>query len=221
MDRIINGVIRFKTDIFPAKRQLFEKLAKGQNPEALVITCADSRVTPDLITQSDPGDLFICRNAGNMVPPYGEVHGGVSATIEYAMSVLKVEHIIVCGHTDCGVMKAVLHQESVSEMPTVKSWLAHAELARRVVKENYPELSEEAMMHALTEENVVAQLAHLRTHPSVAARLGNGRVELHGWVFHIRTGEVHAWDAQRGRFVPIEQYSLISSGSRPRFAVKQ
>ena len=219
MKNFIDGFIRFKRDVFPKRKQLFERLAGAQSPEALFITCADSRIVPDLIMQTEPGDLFICRNAGNIVPPYGEVQGGVSATIEYAVAVLNVSHIIVCGHTDCGAMKGILKPETLDELPTVKSWLAHGELARRVVKENYPELSESAKLHVLTEENVVAQLDHLRTHPSVAARLANGRIQLHGWVYNIRAGEVQAWDAHRGRYVPLEEYNLVAPRPRTRLAV--
>lgn len=219
MKKFIDGFIRFKRDVFPKRKHLFERLADGQSPQALFITCADSRIVPDMIMQTEPGDLFICRNAGNIVPPYGEVQGGVSATIEYAVAVLNVGHIIVCGHTDCGAMKGILKPESLDELPTVKSWLAHGELARRVVKENYPELSESAKLHVLTEENVVAQLEHLRTHPSVAARLANGRIQLHGWIYNIREGEVQAWDAHRGRYIPLEEYRITAPTPRTRLAV--
>jgi carbonic anhydrase len=211
MERIVQGVSRFQRDVYPRQRELFEQLARKQNPGALFITCADSRIVPDLITQSDPGDLFICRNAGNMVPAYGEVNGGVSATIEYAVVALKIRHIVVCGHTDCGAMKAVLHPEATAGMPTVRSWLAYGEMARRIVDEAYPDLSEEAKLHALIEENVVAQLEHLKTHPSVAAGLAMGEMSLHGWVYHIRTGVVDAYDREEGRFVPVEQCRLESA----------
>lgn len=208
MERLLKGVSKFQHDVFPGQRELFEKLSDGQHPRALFITCADSRIVPDLITQSGPGDLFICRNAGNMVPPYGEFNGGVSATIEYGVSALGVRHIVVCGHTDCGAMKALLRPESVESMPTVKSWLAHGEMARRIVDENYKDLAEEARVHALTEENIVAQLQHLRTHPSVAVRLARNELFLHGWLYHIRTAAIECWEEDRKRFVPIEQYHL-------------
>jgi carbonic anhydrase len=208
MERIIEGVVKFQRDVFPQKQHLFQELADGQNPEALFITCCDSRIVPSMITQTDPGDLFICRNVGNMVPPYGEVHGGVSATIEYAVSALNVQHIIVCGHSDCGAMKGTLHPEKVAHLPTVKTWLSHGEVARHVVKENYPDLSEADALRVITEENVVAQLANLRTHPSVAARIARGTIGVHGWVYDFRTGHVSAWDQQRNRFVPIEEYKV-------------
>lgn len=218
MERLVQGVSKFQREVFPRQRELFEQLAAKQNPQALFITCADSRVVPDLITQADPGDLFICRNAGNMIPAYGEMNGGVSATIEYAVVALNIRHIIVCGHSDCGAMKGVLHPEAVEQMPTVRDWLAYGEMARRIVTEAYPQLSEESKLNALVAENVVAQLDHLKTHPSVASRLAAGRISIHGWVYNIRTGHVEAWDAKHSRFVPIEQYDINSGTPRPRIA---
>lgn len=219
MERLIDGVSRFRRDIYPAKKQLFERLAKSQSPDTLFITCADSRIVPDLITQSEPGDLFICRNAGNMVPPYGELNGGITATIEYAVGVLNVEHIVVCGHTDCGAVKGLLKPETLTDLPTVQRWLSYGELAKRMVKENYPDLDEEATLKALTHENVLAQLDHLRTHPTVAARLARGKIRLHGWVYEIPKGEVHVWDAEKRVFVSIENYGDVDPIPRARLAL--
>ncbi len=215
MERILEGVGKFKREIFPQERELFKQLANRQNPEVLFITCADSRIVPDLITQSKPGDLFICRNAGNMVPPVGEVHGGVSATIEYSVDVLGVRHIIVCGHTDCGAMKALLYPEKVAHLPAVRTWLNHGEVARRVVQTNCGDLSEDQKLAALIEANVVAQITHLRTHPSVAARVVRGELLLHGWVYDIGNGHVTAWDPTKSLFVPIEEYRLEGADPRP------
>jgi carbonic anhydrase len=209
MDRILDGVRQFQKDVYPERKDLFEQLAGGQSPQALFITCADSRVVPDLITQSQPGDLFICRNAGNMIPSYGEALGGVSATIEYAVVALNVEHIIVCGHTDCGAMKGILHPELVAEMPAVAKWLAHGDLARAMVKENYPQLPEKEMLNALTRENVVAQIEHLHTFPSVAARLARGKLQLHAWIYDIPKGHVQAWEPEKGAWIPIEEYTPV------------
>jgi carbonic anhydrase len=217
MDRLLAGVEKFQRDVYPQNRELFEQLATGQKPGALFITCADSRVVPTMMTQTVPGELFICRNAGNMVPPYGEVNGGVSATIEYAVGVLNVEHIIVCGHSDCGAVKALLTPEKLEGMPTVKSWLAHGERARRIVLENYGDLSGDALVHALTEENIVAQLENLRTHPSVAARMARGALAIHGWLYHIRTGNIDAFDPARRRFVPISEYQWQGADERAAF----
>src|SRR5574341_2065404 len=127
MKTIIEGFKKFQSEVFQDKRKLFERLSYGQSPRALFITCSDSRIDPTLLTQTDPGELFILRNAGNMVPPYGSMQGGSTATIEYAMAVLNVPHIIVCGHTDCAVMKAVLHPEEVHDLPAVKEWVGQAE----------------------------------------------------------------------------------------------
>jgi carbonic anhydrase len=217
MERLLEGFQRFKKDVFPSRKHLFHQLAEGQNPDALFITCADSRVVPDLILQTQPGDLFICRNAGNMVPPYGESQGGgIAATIDYAVSVLNVKHVIVCGHSDCGAMKALLTPEKLDAVPTVKRWLAHGELALRVVTENYGHLPEDELMQALIEENVVAQLDHLRTFPSVAARLASARIQLHGWTYNIATGDVRAWDPSTGQYVPLEEYNMAMTAQRRR-----
>jgi carbonic anhydrase len=207
MDRLIEGVSKFQRDVYPQYRELFKELAHAQLPETLFITCADSRIVPDLITQSKPGELFICRNAGNMVPAYGEVHGGVSATIEYAVTVLPIRDIVVCGHTGCGAIKALMHPEQAASMPTVQSWLNHGEVARRMVEDHHKNLPEDQKLRRLTEENVIAQLANLRTHPSVASRLRMNAVRLHGWIYDIGTGHIDAFAAEVGRFVPVEEYA--------------
>lgn len=209
MQHLLNGVSKFQREVFPRERALFEQLAQGQSPSALFVTCADSRVVPSLITQTRPGELFICRNAGNMIPAYGEVHGGVSATIEYAVGVLNIRHIVVCGHSDCGAVKALLSPEKLEGLPTVKSWLAHGEAARRVVMDNFNghNLTEDALLRLLTEENVVAQVDHLRTHPVVASQLARGALQIHGWVYDIRTGSVDVWDRTNGRFVAAQEYT--------------
>lgn len=213
MDRLIEGVSKFQNEVFPKYRELYEQLANAQLPETLFITCADSRIVPDLITQTKPGELFICRNAGNMVPAYGEVYGGVSATIEYAVTVLPIKDIVVCGHTGCGAMKALLHPEQAEGMPTVKSWLSHGEVARRIVLDNYGDLNEHELLHRITEQNIVAQLEHLRTHPSVASRLARGTLKLHGWMYHIRTGEVDVWNPQTRRFIAIDEYGEMAAAA--------
>jgi carbonic anhydrase len=203
MKKLVSGYEKFLADVFPGKKDTFERLAGEQHPRALFITCADSRILPAMIMQSDPGELFIQRNAGNMVPPYSERMGGVSATIEYAVMALEVPHIIVCGHSDCGAMRGVLYPEKVAKMPTVSSWLLHGDVARHIVEETCAGLSEEEKLNALIRENVLAQLAHLRTHPSVASRLKTGALRLHGWVYEIHTGKIEAFDADTETFVPL------------------
>ena len=188
VEKFLGGISRFQKDIYPKHQELFERLALGQRPEALFITCADSRIDPCLLTQTKPGELFICRVIGNVVPPYPDAIGGVSATIEYAVGVLRVPQVIVCGHTDCGVMRGALNPEALEAYPNVTAWLRYANVALR-----QPEPSPECLL-ALTEDNVVAQLKNLRSHPTVAARLEKGELALHGWVYHIGPGKVTVYN---------------------------
>jgi carbonic anhydrase len=201
MEKIVKGLIKFQDDVFPAHEDDFRRLATKQNPDALLITCADSRIDPSLITQTKPGDLFICRNAGNIVPSHGDINGGVSATIEYAVAALKVTNIIVCGHSDCGAMKGVLYPDLLDNLPNVKSWLRYSDAVQHILRENYGHLEGPALLRAAIEENVLVQIENLQTHPSVAARLRKGDLKIHGWVYEIETGHVTAWDPEQQRFV--------------------
>jgi len=189
VDKFLNGVTRFQKHVYPDHLDLFEKLATGQRPDALFITCADSRIDPCLLTQTKPGELFICRVIGNIVPPYPDAVGGVSATIEYAAGVLRVPEIIVCGHTDCGVMKGALNPDALEAYPNVVHWLRYANIQPG-----------EATLIEHTEHNVKAQLDNLRTHPTVAARLEEGDLTLHGWVYHIGPGIVTVYDEETKTF---------------------
>lgn len=213
MDGILNGVTRFRCDVFPSQREIYEALAaKGQKPEALMISCSDSRAPAELITQSGPGDLFVCRNAGNIVPPSGMPSGGVSATIEYGIVALGIQHIIVMGHSDCGAMKGVLNPELVDGAPSVASWLKHGRAARGIVEQVYPaNLPEADRVAALAQENVAQQLIHLQTHPSVTRALAAGEMTLHGWFFDIRTGEILALDGTTDLFVPLDAKAPVAA----------
>jgi carbonic anhydrase len=200
MQKLIQGLHQFQETIFTSKRDLFERLSQGQSPDVLFITCSDSRIDPNLITQTEPGELFIIRNAGNMLPAYGATNGGEGATLEYAVAALGVKDIIVCGHSHCGAMKGLLAPESVAELPAVAGWLKQAETTRRIMKENYANLEGDKLLTATVEENVLVQLENLRTHPSVAAKLAKGELRLHGWVYKIETGEVFQYDPKEGQF---------------------
>ncbi|UXY53052.1 carbonic anhydrase [Pseudomonas tohonis] len=215
-DTLVRGCRRFREETFPQQRGLFQRLARQQSPRAMFITCADSRVAPELITHSSPGDLFVTRNVGNLVPPYGQMNGGVSTAIEYAVMALGVHHIIVCGHSDCGAMKAVLAPDALHGMPTVSAWLRHAEVARSLVERNCECAGHDAL-GVLTEENVVAQLDHLRTHPAVAARMAAGQLFIHGWVYDIETAAIRAYDAEAGCFLPLQQGRVAMATPRPRY----
>lgn len=203
MEKLVKGFLKFRTEVFGKKKALFTRLSNKQAPRALFITCSDSRIDPTLLTQTDPGELFILRNAGNMVPPYGSMPGGSTATIEYALAVLNVPHVIVCGHTDCGVMKALLHPTGVRDLPAVKAWVGQAETTRRLMREHYTSLKGNDRLIKTTQENVRSQLDHLRTHPSVALLLRKKKVDLHGWVYSIATGDVWVYDFDSEQFISL------------------
>lgn len=205
MNELIGRVLGFQRDVFPIRSDLYERLAKtGQSPKALMISCADSRVVPEEILRAQPGELFVCRNAGNIVPPYSQANGGVTSTVEYAVEALGVRDIIVCGHSDCGAMKALINPEMMANMPNVAAWLRHSTAARQVIESGYGRLEPADKGRAAALENVVVQLTHLRTHPAVAASIARGELTLHGWYFDIHAGEVLALDGVDGRFRRIE-----------------
>lgn len=197
VEKLVGGVARFRKDVYPKNQELFERLAYGQRPDALFITCADSRIDPCLLTQTKPGELFICRVIGNIVPPYPEKIGGVSATLEYAVGVLEVPSVIVCGHTDCGVMRGALNPDALRGYPNVGEWLSYVD-----VRDRETEPTAEYLL-TLAERNVVAQLKNLRTHPAVAERLKDGSLSIYGWVYHIGPGIVTACDEESGQFNPL------------------
>jgi carbonic anhydrase len=199
------GIHHFQANYFASHRRLFEKLAEtGQRPETLFVTCSDSRVVPNLITNAAPGDLFIVRNVGNIVPSVDRgVLGGVSAAIEYAVEVLQVGHVIVCGHTNCGAIDAILHPERVGHLPFVSRWLAESSRIPRLIEERYGYLDGEARLIATVQENVLLQLENLRSFKFVASRLESGAIKMSGWVFKIATGEVFDYDPLSGQFLQL------------------
>ncbi|MCK9502664.1 MAG: carbonic anhydrase [Porticoccaceae bacterium] len=205
MEHVISGVAKFQREVFPERKEAFQKLANGQNPEVLFITCADSRIDPGMVTQTEPGDLFICRNAGNVVPPHSNQTGSMSASIEFAVAALGVSHIVVCGHTDCGAIKGAISPESLEGLPHVQTWLGHCRAAREVVRERHGEVHK-GHLDEVTRENVLLQLQHLKTHPAVAAKLANGRISLHGWMYNIANGEVLCYNETSGRFEVMSQH---------------
>ena len=204
MQKVISGIARFKSSSFEERRKLFSDLANGQSPETLFITCSDSRIDPNMVTQAEPGDLFIIRNAGNIVPPHTKAAGGNTASIEFAVAALGVEHIVVCGHSDCGAMKGALNLSALDSLPHVQEWLDHSRAAVEIVKAKCGQATI-AELSKVTEENVLQQLQHLRTHPAVASRLGVGEIELHGWIYDIEHGTVTAYDEEKKSFIPVEE----------------
>ncbi len=203
MQELIEGYARFRVEVYPQYSKQFEKLAQGQEPKTLFICCSDSRVMPEMITQCGPGVLFSCRNAGNLIPPPSEVGSGVPATIEYAIRVLKVTDIVVCGHSDCGAMKGILRPENLESLPVVRGWLEHAgpsaRWLTRMLKKTAA-ISFEETLEAVTEANIIVQMQNLRMHPAVDEAIRQGSLRLHGWMYDIGSGDIRRFDPELGAF---------------------
>lgn len=203
MQKLIEGIRQFQSSYVPSHKALMTELSKGQHPRVLFIGCSDSRVSPEIITQSDIGDLFIIRNAGNIIPPYEATNGGEGATIEYAIEALDIKQVIICGHSQCGAMKGLLQiGELEDKMPLVYEWLRHTEATRKLVMDNYSHLEKKEMLNALVAENVLTQIDNLRTYPVIRSKLYQGNLSIHGWIYKIETGEVLAYDSENHAFVP-------------------
>ena len=205
MQRLFEGHKRFLADIFPVKKSHFHLLAEGQSPEWLFITCADSRVLPDLILGTEPGDLFIARSIGNVVPAPSDDVDGVTATIEYAVEVLKVRHAIICGHSDCGALKAALDHTTLKNLPKARLWLEHVESAFAHRQPLNPADGDSTVLASLIRGNVVAQMMNLRAQPVVKRALAEHRLTIHGWYYDILTGRIEKFDEKLKRFAPLAE----------------
>jgi carbonic anhydrase len=225
MDQLLMGLHQFQTQVFGREREFYSKLAAGQNPSALFIGCSDSRVDPSIITQTDLGELFVIRNAGNIVPCFGASNGGESATIEYAVAVLGVKDIVVCGHSGCGAIQAMFAPKTMADLPQLKNWLDHADATRRIILENYSHLKGQARLTAAVKEHVLVQIENLQTHPTVAVRLQRGELTLHAWVYQMQTGDVLAYSSEDGKFKTLTGLPPEEAGKRkvgnPRQAKSQ
>lgn len=209
---LVAGVHQFRSQAFRVHQALFEELAHGQNPGTLFITCSDSRIDPNLLTNAKPGSLFVLRNAGNIVPAYSGDAGGEIASIEFAVAGLKVSDIVVCGHSHCGAMKGLLHPEALTEMPAVADWLKHSEATRRIVRSKYKGFHGKDLLDVCTEENVLVQVENLQTHPAVAVALAEGKLSLHAWLYEIETGVVYSYDPAVSQFLPLNDGPPESTG---------
>lgn len=201
MKRLLAGLRRFREVAFPRRRELFQRLEQGQSPHTLFVTCSDSRIDPSLLTQCNPGELFVIRNAGNIVPAYGESLGGAAATLEYAVKLLGVQDLVICGHSHCGGVTALLEPETLAGMPELAGWLRHAKQARLRVAERG--LTGAALLNAAIEENVNLQLEHVLSYPFVRARVQTGQLRLHGWIYCFERGQVLARDPGQPGFKPL------------------
>jgi len=203
MKRLIEGHKKFLAEVFPTRKSHFHLLAEGQAPEWLFITCADSRVLPDLIMGTEPGDLFISRSIGNVVPITSQDVDGVTATIEYAVEVLRVRHAIVCGHSDCGALKAALDRKSLENLPKARRWLDHIQAAFAYRQPLNVADGESAELASLIRGNVVAQMKNLQAQVPVRRAVEEGRLSVHGWYYDILTGRIEEYDEEQKRFVAL------------------
>lgn len=204
LEKLKQGILKFQRDIYATRKAEYEVAATTpQKPHTLLITCADSRIDPEMITQSGPGEIFVTRNVGNMVPAYGEMVGGVSAVIEYAVDALGVQHVAIMGHSDCGAMKGLLSPEALHQMPTVETWLRNGTAALRVA-ESLDTRRGKDLLPTVTEQNVLLQLQHLKTHPSVAAGIARNALTVSGWIYDIGHGEVSVFNEETHSFEPVK-----------------
>jgi carbonic anhydrase len=205
LNSLIKGVNDYHAGAFQQHRETFEKLTEGQKPKALFITCSDSRVDPTMVTGSEPGSLFIIRNAGNIIPPYGAANGGEGATVEYALMALNIKNIIVCGHSHCGAMQGLMSDGGLENLPSVADWLGHARTTRLIVKDRHPDLEGEPLVVEAGRANVLVQLDNLKTHPAVALRLAQGQLRLHAWIYTFEKGEMLSYDEATGEWGPLTE----------------
>ncbi len=207
MEKLIKGIVEFRKSLTEERRTLFAELALGQKPDTLFIGCSDSRVVPNLFASTDPGDLFVVRNIGNLVPPVASAskEDCVPAALEFALVSLNVSDIVVCGHSECGAMLALAQGIDTLECPHLKSWLKYAEEAARKVKKGVvldPSLS---VHNQISQINVLQQMQHILSYPSVRERLRKGELRIHGWWFDIANADVYCYEESVKKFVLIDE----------------
>jgi len=202
MQKIINGYLQFKKSGFKERKDLFAQLSNSQSPEVLFITCSDSRIDPNLITQTEPGDLFVIRNAGNIVPPHTKESDGIVASIEFAVVALGVKHIVICGHSNCGAMKGALNISGLTALPKVKGWLNYCSEAVTIVQSRKNNLKSDEL-NSVTRENVLLQKRRLEQYPEISKRLATGDIEIHGWVYEIGNGTIRCFNSEKQAFIEL------------------
>jgi len=205
MKKIVTGYVHFLSNFFNSKKVLFSKLSSGQSPEVLFITCSDSRIDPNLLTNSEPGELFVIRNAGNIVPPHTNTTCGFAASIEFAINAIGIKHIIVCGHSDCGAMKGALDESKTKNLPDVQKWLNYSKPALELLKEKSNVICPDDIVE-FTQHNVIVQINNLMTHPCVKEKLETSSIDIQGWVYDIGHGHIKVFDKTTNNFVSIEKY---------------
>ncbi|KTD17395.1 carbonic anhydrase [Legionella jordanis] len=215
--KLILGFRKFQGSTFKEMESIFELLSLGQFPEVLFITCSDSRVVPTLIIDGDPGDLFVVRNVGNIIPPFATHNASSEAVaIEYAIKVLKVKHIIVCGHSGCGAMEGLMKPNIGQELPTLASWLKHSSSVIEHFKDK-----QGVQLEDVVKQNILAQIEHLKTYPVISNKLASQELAIHGWFYKIKSGEIHVYDENQKEFLHFEQAVKTSLEDRKNKVVKQ
>lgn len=207
MEKLIKGIVDFRKGLTEESRALFAKLALGQKPDTLFIACSDSRVVPNLFASTNPGDLFVLRNIGNLIPPATapDQDNSASAVIEFAIFSLNVTDIIVCGHSECGAMQALAKGIDTLSCPHLESWLKYGEESLRKVRHGMiidPTLSEH---NQISQVNVLQQVEHIKTYPFIRERLEKKKVRVHGWWFDIAHADVYCYEQAQNRFVMIDE----------------
>jgi carbonic anhydrase len=217
MKNLLPGLRKFSESVFNTRKPLFESLANGQTPHTLLITCSDSRIDPNLITQTEPGELFVVRNAGNIIPPFGSSQGGEEAAIEFAIDGLKVSNIVICGHSHCGAMAALMNRVNIDALPSMKKWLGHAQATKRIVESSSG--GKETQLIKVIEENILVQSHNLKTHPAVSNALRQGRIRIFGWVYNFENGMVNLYDKKQNRFIPSSEVKIELFEDSSQFAL--
>jgi carbonic anhydrase len=207
MDKLFNGIVKFREEDFEAHKDLFESLGRNQKPHTLFIGCADSRVVPAMITRALPGELFIVRNVANIVPPYRdtEEHAGTTSSIEYAVQALEVENIVVCGHSNCGGCAAMnLPDEELAHLPHVRRWLTISKEVKERVDSKIGSGSAQKREWMTEQINILVQMRNLMTYPYVKERYQQGRLKIYGLYYIIETGEVFNFNEKTETFELVE-----------------
>lgn len=210
MRKLIRGIVDFRQNMRPTCKDRFAQLALGQSPDALFIACSDSRVVPNLFASTDAGDLFVVRNVGNLIPPCGEEGRSTSdeseaAALEFALLNLPVSEIIVCGHSECGAMRALVQGSQIDQAPNLMSWLRHGKKGLKKLQDGSSIGCDLERHNQLSQLNVLAQIEHLKTYPIVQQRVSEGKLRLHGWWFDIKEANVYEYDDGDRRFNLIDE----------------
>lgn len=207
MKKLIHGIVDFRKSLTDENRELFAKLALGQKPDALFVACSDSRVAPNVFVSTNPGDLFVLRNMGNFVPAFTESFQDTSASaaIEFALSSLNVLDIIVCGHSECGAIQAIIEGVDSKSFPHLENWLRHGQEAYHKVKNGFTINTTLSLKNQISQVNVLQQMEHIRSYPLVKEKLKKGKLRIHGWWFDIAQADVYCYEESFNQFVLIDE----------------